>query len=57
MKIPVESQDLFSLPTGHHTRWFCERRAKVGGKGHNPEGIWEIFWRKLLKWAMVKGEW
>jgi len=29
MKYPAEKQVFFQLPTGHHTRWFCERWAKV----------------------------
>jgi hypothetical protein len=50
MKSPVESQAWFqSLPTGHHTRWFCERTAKVGGNYRTKPVKWSFFGNSLLK--------
>jgi hypothetical protein len=36
----VESQAWFQAPTGHHTRWFCERTAKVGENWKTSE--WKL---------------
>jgi hypothetical protein len=37
------------LPTGHHTRWFCERTAKVGVGGQNLTAREGIFFGEAVK--------
>jgi len=39
----------FQLPTGHHTRWFCERTAKVGENWDNSDPS-----NKDFDWNAVK---
>ena len=51
-KSPVENQAWFQLPTGHHTRGFCERTAKVREMAENREQGPEIFGAGLLNAAM-----
>jgi len=50
----VENRACFSLPTGHHTRWFCERTAKVRVARENGRRKVEIFLEKGVKIASAR---